>query len=128
MQKMEKIKIGERTYPIRMDLNVLENLQDLFGSLNAFEMDLVGLKVVDGKAIRVETSVRTIKAVLPLMINEGLAIEAANTGNTYEPVNEQIFQECSIPFEELVQITHDEFKRCFAKKQEPGERVTEKTC
>lgn len=116
MQKMERILIGEQTYPIKIDLNVLEALQDQFGSIHAFEMDIVGLKVVDGKIISVETPVKTIKAVLLLMINEGLEIEAASTGKTYEPITEQIFQECSIPYVELVQIIHTEFKRCFAKK------------
>lgn len=116
MQKMERILIGEQTYPIKIDLNVLEALQDQFGSIHAFEMDIVGLKIEDGKILSVEPSVKAIKAALLLMINEGLEIETASTGNPYEPVNEQIFQECNIPLKELEQIIHNEFKRCFVKK------------
>lgn len=123
MKKMERILIGERTYPIKIDLNVLESIQDQYGAVNLFEMDLLGLKVQEGEdgqdIIRVtEPSVRAIRMVLPLMINEGLAIEAAETGRPYDPVSEQeIIQKCSIPYTVLSKIIHDEFKRCFGKKQ-----------
>lgn len=123
MNKMERILIGTRTYPIKIDLNVLEAIQDQYGSVHTFEMELVGLKVQkgeDGKdqIVAVEPSIKAIKMVLPLMVNEGLAIEAADTGHPYEPVEEtQIIQECCIPYGELSQIIHAEFKRCFGKKE-----------
>ena len=123
MKKMERILIGEKTYPIKIDLNVLESIQDQYGAVNLFEMDLLGLKLQkdeDGREIvRVtEPSVKAIRMVLPLMINEGLAIEAAETGKPYNQVTEQeIIPECRIPYNELSRIIHDEFKRCFGKKQ-----------
>lgn len=116
MQKMERILIGEQTYPIKIDLNVLEALQEQYGTIHEFELDIIGLRIKDGELINVEPSIKAIKAVLPLMINEGLEIEAASTGKPYEPVNDQIFQDCCIHFEKLAQIIHTEFKRCFAKK------------
>lgn len=134
MKKMEKIQIGEKTYPIKMDLNVLESIQDQYGSVRAFELDLIGIKLEEdgnGKkvATKVEPSIKAIKTALPLMINEGLEIEAAVTGKSYDPVEElQIIQECCIPFDELARIIHAELKRCFGKKQQPGERTKKRTC
>ena len=113
---------------------MLESIQDQYGAINLFEMDLLGLKVQagdDGKEIlRVtEPSVRAIRMILPLMINEGLAIEATETGRPYDPVTEQeIIQECCIPYDKLSKIIHDEFKRCFGKKQQPGGKTVEGIC
>ncbi|MCM1213316.1 MAG: hypothetical protein NC331_11315 [Lachnospiraceae bacterium] len=129
MKKMERILIGERTYPIRIDLNVLEAIQDGYGSVHLFEMDLLGIKIQDGEdgedgeeqIVAAEPSIRAIRTVLPLMINEGLAVEAADAGRPYEPVDGQrIIQECCIPYDELSRIIHQELKRCFGKKQRPG--------
>lgn len=122
MKKMERIQIGEKTYPIKIDLNVLEVIQDQYGSVHAFELDLIGIKLEKNDAgkevlIKAEPSIKAIKTVLPLMINEGLEIEAAGTGKSYDPVEEQqIIQECCIPFDELSQMIHEELKRCFGKK------------
>ena len=134
MKKMERILIGERTYPIKIDLNVLETIQEQYCSVNLIEMDLLGLKIQtggDGKEqiVVVEPSIKAIRMILPLMINEGMAIEAAETGQPYVPVNKQeIIQECCIPYDELSKIIHSEFKRCFGKKQRPGEKTTAGTC
>lgn len=132
MKKMSRIHIGEKDYPMKMDLNVLEHIQEEYGSINGFELDILGIAFVEdenGKRIYgedgdplmrfVEPSVKAIKTVLPLMINEGLAIEAEERGAEYTPVPEsEIFRECSIPFEKLAQMIHDEFARCFATKKE----------
>lgn len=123
MKEMERIRIGEKTYPIKIDLNVLEAIQELYGSVHAFELDLVGIKREEdddgNEAVRiVEPSIRAIRTALPLMINEGLEIEASVTGKPYEPIEaQQIIQECYIPFDEISRIIHEEFKRCFGKKQ-----------
>lgn len=122
MQKMERILIGQKTYPIKIDLNVLEIIQECYGSINQFERELLGLKIQKGEdgteqVVAVEPSVRAVRMALPLMINEGLSIEAADTGRPCEPVGEQqIIQECCIPFDKLSRIIHQELKRCFGKK------------
>lgn len=132
MRKMARIRIGKKDYPMKMDLNVLEHIQEEYGSINQFERDILGieyLKDENGKQLYtkdgdcrmriVEPSVKAIKAVLPMMINEGLAIEADIRGGEYVPVSEQeIFRECRIPFGDLADMIHEEFARCFETKKE----------
>ncbi len=132
MRKMAEIRIGKKDYPMKMDLNVLEHIQEEYGSINQFERDILGIEYVkdeNGKQLYtkdgdcrmriVEPSVKAIKAVLPMMINEGLAIEADIRGGEYVPVSEQeIFRECQIPFEDLADMIHKEFARCFETKKE----------
>lgn len=44
MQKLKRILINGKTYPIKMDLNVLETIQNEYGTINEFERDILGLK------------------------------------------------------------------------------------
>ena len=131
MEKLKRIRIGEKRYPYKIDLNVLEQIQEEYGSINKFERDILGyvfekdregnqIYTKEGKPLmrRTEPSVRAIKAVLPAAINEGLAIEADETGKEFEPVTEeQIFRECKIAYETLADMMHEEFTRCFVIKK-----------
>lgn len=131
MEKLKRIIIGGINYPIKIDLNVLEYIQENYGSINEFERDLLGIKFLkdeegrqlyDGEGepciCRVEPSIKAIKIVLPVMINEGLEIEAEGKRESYHPVSEQtLLRECDISFEVLANIIHEEFKRCFATKK-----------
>lgn len=131
MEKLKRIVIGEAEYPFKIDLNVLEHIQEEYGSIHDFERDLLGLKFLkdgEGKQIydedgepcmcRQEPSIKAIRIVLPLMINEGLEIEAEEKGETFTPVAEQtILRECGVPFNLLSEIIHEEFRRCFAAKK-----------
>lgn len=131
MQKLRRIMLNGRTYPIKIDLNVLEIIQNEYGSINEFERDILGLKFAkdeDGKQlfngegeprmIIGETSIKAIKVVLPAMINEGLAIEAEKNGTAWEAVSDSyIFRNCDISFELLGKMIHEEFKRCFEVKK-----------
>lgn len=127
MQKLNRFLIGDKTYPVKMDLNVLEGIQDAFGSISRFERELLGLRASgDGKIYRAEPSVKAIKAVLPAMINEGLAIEAAETGKGYEPVGElEVFSACTIAYDLLADMIHAEFRKCFAVKKKNPEGTGE---
>lgn len=131
MEKMKRILIARRTYPYKIDLNVLEAIQDKYGSISQFERELLGYRFrldEDGNQIyseegepvmyRVEPSIRAIKAVLPAAINEGLAIEAEERGKEYVPIaEEEVFRNCTISYELLARMLHDEFKRCFETKK-----------
>ena len=46
MRKMAGIRIGEKDYPMKMDLNVLEHIQEEYGSINQFERDILGIEYV----------------------------------------------------------------------------------
>lgn len=131
MEKMKRILIAGRTYPYKIDLNVLEAIQDEYGSISQFERELLGYRFrldedgnqiysEDGEPVmyRVEPSIRAIKAVLPAAINEGLAIEAEERGKEYVPIaEEEVFRNCTISYELLARMLHDEFKRCFETKK-----------
>lgn len=131
MEKLKRILIDGRTYPYKIDLNVLETIQEEYGSISWFEMDLLGYRfrqdengdqvyTEDGDPVmyKAEPSVRAIKVVLHAAINEGLAIEAEIMGKEYEPVQEEVvFRNCTISYELLARMLHEEFKRCFATKK-----------
>ncbi len=131
MQKLKRILINGKTYPIKMDLNVLETIQNEYGTINEFERDILGLKFAkdaEGKQlfndegeprmIIGETSIRAIKVALPAMINEGLAIEAEEKGKEFEAVEETfVFRNCNASFELLGKMIHEEFRRCFEVKK-----------
>lgn len=131
MEKMKRILIDGRTYPYKIDLNVLETIQDRYGSISQFERELLGYQfrmddngdqvyTEDGEPVmyRVEPSIRAIKMVLPAAINEGLAIEAEIMGKEYVPIAEEaVFRNCTISYELLARMLHEEFKRCFETKK-----------
>ena len=131
METLRRIILDGRTFPVKIDLNVLEKIQDEYGSVYEFERKILGLEVArdeNGKVIygddkkpvmlSVEPSIKAIKTVLPLMVNEGLAIEAGETGQSWEPVSDLwIFANCFIDFNVLAEMIHAEFKRCFETKK-----------
>lgn len=131
MGNLKRIMIAGKTFPIKIDLNVLEHIQQEFGTINEFERKILGLEVVrdengqveykengEPKFRSVEVSISAIKAVLPSMINEGLAIEADEQNRSWEPVSDQwVYANCDIAFDVLGKMIHEEFKRCFAVKK-----------
>lgn len=131
MGNMTRIVLNGNSYPIKMDLNVLEHIQNKYGTIDAFELELLGLKFQkdkEGKQIYkpdgeplmylTEPSIRALKTALPLMINEGLAIEADEQNRSWKEVSDkEIFRECNIDFHWLAKIIHQEFKRCFEIKK-----------
>lgn len=131
MRKLEEIRIGDVFYPVKIDLNVLEIIQDEFGSIGAWEMALKGWRyrtdengnpVYDASGspvmYRTEPSVRAIKTVLPAMINEGIAIRAERQGKPYDELSDlQIISECETDYTELAGMIREEFDRCFAVKK-----------
>lgn len=131
MEKLKRIMIGGKTLPIKIDLNVLEHIQNNYGTINEFERKILGIEAArdaEGKVIygedkkpvmvSVEPSIKAIKTVLPSMINEGLAIEAEELGKSWEAVSDQwVYANCTIAFDTLAEIIHEEFKRCFEIKK-----------
>lgn len=139
--KLNTIDIGEKRYPILCDLNVLETLQDEFGSISEFERKLIGLEYVmeDGKykytsegkpeMKLVDPSLKAIRIALVEMVNEGIAYEAYQKGTTWEMVEEiDILAHCTMPYGDLSSLLHEEYKRCFeTKKSMPRESKRKKS-
>ncbi len=131
MDKLGRIMIAGKTYPMKCDLNVLEELQEQFGSINEFERQLLGLHFLtdkDGKQLytkdgdprmyKTEPSIKAIKAALPLLINEGITLEAEKKGEPVESVADlDIIAACDVDFTLLAQMIHAEYRKCFVTKK-----------
>lgn len=131
MEYLQRIKIGVHDYPVKIDLCVLEKIQEDYGSINEWERDILGIGFVtddeghvvigeDNKplAYSKEPSVKAIRAVLSLMINEGLEIEAEQMGVEWKPVSKALIdRECTTDYKVLAEIVHKEFSRCFVVKK-----------
>lgn len=131
MRQLRRIPIGENTYPICIDLNVLQQIQEKYITLSEFEKKLLGLVYVKDekgenvydnngkkKVVIVEPSVEAMKFILPRMINEGLAIESEMLRKPIRQVTDtEIEFECEIPLYELQKIIYEEYQRCFATKK-----------
>ena len=70
------IKTSKRTYPMVFNLNVMEEIQEQYGSLDAWGEKTQG---------HGEPNVKDLKAGVMAMINEGIEIENENKG-TNEPL------------------------------------------
>lgn len=142
MEKLKRIQIGERTYPIKMDLNVLEQIQEKYDFINRFERELLGMvlakdknghQIFDDKDrpmyYRKDPSIKAIRTAIIPMINEGLEIEAQEQNRSWTPVTAAEI-EADMDYDtlmELSDIIHDEFSRCFfTKKSDPVETAQEK--
>lgn len=131
MKGLSRILIGDKTYPFRIDLNVLQQIQEEYGSINQFELDLIGIRHKkdidgtpayneDGKAVMelTEPSIKAIITVLPMAVNEGIIIEADEQNKAVEKVTaEFVTRNCTIPFNTISQMLQQELRRCFDTKK-----------
>ena len=131
MIKPTEINLGGTKEPLFCDLSVLERLQDEFGSLNEFEMKLIGIRYIrdaEGKYIydddgtpkveTVEPNIRAISIALVEMVNEGRAVLAHQRGAVWEPVDDiDVVASCTVPYQMLAPLLHREYKRCFETKK-----------
>lgn len=124
-QKLEHIKLSGVDYPIKFDNFVLEKIQEMYGSVNEFELKLKGLvyktdkdgeKEYDNqmKPIykRIEPSIQVINSTLPLMIEEGCSIE----GRILEESRNRLVEMINMPYWEVAKIIELEFAKCFETK------------
>lgn len=119
---MTEIELSGKRYPICMDLNVLAELQDKYGSIAEFERRLRGLVKAKGGSGWVEgkePSAKVIAYTLPLMINEALEIQA-DADQAY-PVNRvsriQIINDVDKSPRELAEIITQELACAMAVKK-----------
>lgn len=134
-EKMEHIELSGTSYPIKCDMVVLEQIQDMFGSIDEFEEGILdwefkydenGEKIVEkreenGKVVeyvKVKSKfpkIKKINAALFYMVNEGSEIEGK------EPPFKSIKEAARVidmPLSEISKCLHKEFKRCFQRKNE----------
>ena len=131
MEQLRRILIGEKTYPFKIDLNVLEMVQEKYGSVKAFERELLGWRYrKDEEGIQmytndgipmidiVEPSVAAVKMILPAAVMEGMQIEADEHNRPMEDITEDyIIHNCNVAYMELCVMLQEEFGRCFSAKK-----------
>ena len=131
MDKLTYIEVGKEKYPIKCDNLVLQQIQEEFGSVRRFEMALIGLaaeKNPDGTDKRddkgqiilkhVEPSIKAINFGLPLMVNEGLEIEAEQKNTDFKYLEDkEIIRSIQLSYLKLSEIMHKELARCFETKK-----------
>lgn len=131
MERLKHFSVGKVKYPYKCDLLVLEKLQETFWNIFDYEMELKGLELMKdeaGNTIYNEDgtpnfkskhfSFKALNAILPLMVNEGLEIEAHQQGKDFTPVDDKEFIRSLVvnPYE-LHSLVVEEFNRCFATKK-----------
>ena len=134
--QLAKIRIGDKDLPIRIDINVLEAVEEEFDTLEKFRMELLGFRWkrgADGAYVYGEggkpeievtkPSMKAMRFILPLMVNEGLKAQAYEQHKEYEPMDpEAVIMECEIERMYLLEIIEAELARCQkVKKPTPGE-------
>lgn len=128
-EKMHTIELSGETFPIKCDMVVLEQLQEIYGDLGKFEdrlLNLVTEKDDDGNDIidkngnkKYVSAMPDAKAVndgLYLMVEEGMEIEGK------DPVERKILlRKNDKSLFELTDIIHKEFMECFKSKKSKTE-------
>jgi len=78
-EKIKHIKVNDIEYPLVFNLNVMEKIQDEYGTVENWG------ELTDGKikedGTRQEINLKAIKFGITEMINEGIDIENENQGN-----------------------------------------------
>ncbi len=119
MVELARIKVNDTLeLPLRCDLYVLDMLQEKFGSVEAFEKQLLGIKEENGEIIRCEPSVQAVATALPLMIMEGIDIDKDLNGVQYDIKSvKHLIALTTRNYRELAAELHNEMKRSFQTKK-----------
>ena len=81
---IKELKVNDKvSYPLAFTLNVMETLQEKYGTFQNWA------DAVEGKGKGKEPSIKAIKYGLTEIINEGLDIEADEKGTEYKPLSEK---------------------------------------
>lgn len=130
--ELKYIELSGKKIPYKCDMFVLEQIQEEYGDLSEFENKLTGfVPSVDeeGNIIRNEDGyvmgtykipeIKTMKKALAWMVKEGLEIEKEEKGIQTEEIEEKtLVRMVDMPPGELGKKLHEEFNRCFQRKNE----------
>ena len=133
-EKLNTVRIGNKRIPVKCDFNILQILQEEFGTLKNFEQKLIGMQPVldadgnqvyeinsDGiEAIKFKTTEPNLHAIavaLPLMINEG-KIQSEKQGESGIDFDyKTAIAEADFSIVEVAVDLHNEYRRCFDRKK-----------
>ena len=132
---LNTVEIAGEKLPVKCDFNVLQVLQEEFGTLREFEQKLIGLvpiKDSEGNIIyetdnegnesmkfkTTEPSLKAIALVLPLMLKEGRRQADAQgdyTNKDFDYIS--AIKEADFDIVKLAIDLHTEYKRCYDRKK-----------
>ena len=134
MEKLNTVRIGGKKIPIKCDFNVLQILQEQFGTLKNFEQKLIGMEPIldengdqtyeinsNGvEAVKFRTTEPNLKAIataLPFMINEGREQAKAQGDDLPDFDYKKAIKEADFSIIEVAVDLHNEYRRCFDRKK-----------
>lgn len=133
-EKLNTVTIGGHKLPIKCDFNILQVLQENFGTLRKFEQALIGMVPIldkdgnpqfeysaEGEEIikfrTTEPSLKAIALALPMMINEGRQQSIAQGDEPDDFDYKAAIKEADFSITEVAVALHNEYRRCFDRKK-----------
>ena len=117
-EELRCIELSGEKYPIKCDMVVLEKIQNKYINMTEFENGLTGFVPAQ--------EIKMLNDALFWMVKEGEEIKAEEESR---PVNEvdrnKILRKIDIPPKDLGTLLHEEFQRCFERKNEKTTQRTE---
>lgn len=129
-ERPNSITLSGEKFPIKCDLAVLEKIQDAYGSIMAFEkqiytfvpkLDDKGEIVTDENGMMIgnvvtPASITALFNALRWMVDEGCEILKDLGEPVPEYTPEKLKRMVDMPPYQLSEIVHNEFLRCFERK------------
>ena len=123
--EVARVKLSDTTeVPFRCDLFVLKAIQDKYGTIEAFERELVGMykkENASGGKDQYEMREPSIEALLfafPLMVREGFRAEKEENGREIPDMNDmQLVLSIRRDYRLIAEDIHEELRRCFGVKK-----------
>ena len=124
-KQLKYIELDGKKYPYKCTMNVIEKLQDKYGSIQAFEMNLkFRNQNPEAEDLKLEIGIEPMCYALTEMVREGLEIEDGGM----EPLKEKEVRMIAgdeYGLYELFEIVNEEFTRCFASKKQKNVKSTQ---
>lgn len=130
-EKMNYIELSGEEYPIKCDILVLERIQDKYEDLSEFENRLNGFTPAvdengeykrneEGRLVGFygEPKMEALRDALVWMVQEGIEIEQENGKDIQEASGKTLIRKVDMTPKELAEILHEEFARCFRRKNQ----------
>lgn len=141
IEKLSMVKIGDKQFPIKCNIEVLAAIQDEFENITEYEQKIIGLRpkknkdgsikmiqTADGtEVIDFEQSFPSVKAIafsLPLMVSAGIE-QALEQGDTIPTTDwRKGIKDVDFEIIETALALYNEFERCFRRKKSIPRRST----
>lgn len=130
-EKIKYIELSGQEYPIKCDILVLEKIQNRYEDLSEFENRLNGFTPAvdengeykrneEGRLVGFygEPKMEALRDALEWMVQEGIEIEQENGKDIQEVSGKALIRKVDMSPKELAEILHEEFARCFRRKNQ----------